>query len=89
MRSWKTTLGGACAATGTLLWGVPVALAVIKVELPPKVLPTCIVVGIAMSAAGAFFNGLFGRDNDVPSSAVPAAADADTKIKRDTEFLKK
>ena len=49
----------------------------------------CIFSGIVLQAAGIFFVGLFGRDNDVPSSAVPKAAATDAKIKNDTTTITK
>jgi hypothetical protein len=70
-RSWKTTLGGSLASVGTLLWGAPVALAVFdKALIDPWMLKSCVVGGLLMSALGALFTGLFGRDNSVSSDEV-------------------
>lgn len=76
MRSWKTTLGGSLAGLGTFLWGVPVALMQFKeLALSPEITKWCIVIGLAASAGGVFFTGLFGRDNNVSSEDVKRVHD--------------
>lgn len=75
MTSWKTTLGGACAALGTFLWGAPVA---IKQFSPDTVMDAglvkwCLIIGLVMTGAGIFFTALFARDNGVTSEQVKAS----------------
>lgn len=75
MTSWKTSLGGALAALGTFLWGAPVALRELGFTevLDPSITKWCILIGLAASAGGVFFIGLFGRDNNVSSEDVQRA----------------
>lgn len=89
LRSWRTTLGGSLSATGTLLFGLPVAVSATKITVPDAVFVWCVLVGIGMLAAGTFFSGLFARDNSVPSEAVPKAQAKAEQIKSDTaQFTK-
>lgn len=89
MKSWKTTLGGSLAATGVFLAGGPMALSACNVKLPDGLFAKLLIAGFLLQAAGVLVNGLFARDNNVPSEAVPKAADRAAEIKRDTEILLK
>lgn len=71
MKSWKTTTGGIVLAIGSWASG--------QVEIP-----WLWKLGPLLSAIGAVLLGVTARDNNVPSSAVPAAAKTDEKIKGDT-----
>lgn len=84
MTSWKTSLGGALAGVGTFLWGAPVALQQLNLGevLSPGVTKYCILIGLAASALGVFFIGLFGRDNGVTSEQV-LQAKAEKEAKKD------
>jgi hypothetical protein len=75
MTSWKTTLGGALAALGTFLWGVPIGIKTAFPEfvLDPEIVKWCVLGGIIASGGGVLFMGLFGRDNNVTSEQVQAA----------------
>lgn len=57
MKSWKTTLGGALGALG---------LAIVAIS------PEFKTIGLVIAAFGQFFNGLFGRDNNVTSEEAGA-----------------
>jgi len=87
MRSWKTSLGGALAATGIFLAGAPMAMSACNVSIGDKLFAGCIIAGFFLQAAGTFVIGLFGRDNDVPSAAVPAAAAKLAEIKSDKDGI--
>ena len=89
VKSWKTTLGGSLSATGTLLMGTPIAISATKITVPDNVFVACVLIGMGLLAAGTFFNGLFGRDNDVPSEAVKSASDTANKIRNDTTIITK
>lgn len=72
-KSWKTTLGGACAAVGVFLFGVPIVLTQAKIDyLPEWVTVTAVIGGLVLQAAGIFFATLFARDNDKTSEQVGA-----------------
>jgi hypothetical protein len=74
MTSWKTTLGGALAALGTFLWGVPIGIKTAFPEfvLDPEIVKWCVLGGIIASGGGVLFMGLFGRDNNVTSEQANA-----------------
>ena len=80
--SWKTTLGGSLAATGVFLAGAPMAMSACNVSIKDQLFAGCIIAGFALQVIGLFVNGLFGRDNDVPSAAVPSAAAKLVEIKK-------
>jgi len=63
--SWKTTLGGALTATGTVLLGAG-ALD----WMPEGYKSKTMLVGFILMAAGTFFTGLFARDNDKTSKSI-------------------
>jgi hypothetical protein len=65
MINWKTTLGGACTATGALLMGLPLISAHASMEIPSGFSHLCVKVGVVMLAAGTFWTGLFARDTKV------------------------
>ena len=68
MKSWKTTLGGACAATGTMLLGVPMLVnQFTEIPVPIEVGKWSVIAGIVLTGFGVFFTGLFGRDVNVSS----------------------
>ena len=60
--SYKTTIGGALTATGTMLMGAG-ALDWMPAEHKTKAM----FVGFVMMALGTFFTGFFARDNDITS----------------------
>lgn len=74
MKSWKTTVGGLLAAAGAWASNQPEPWWLFK-------------FGPLLSVVGLSLLGVTARDNGVPSSAVPTAAKADEKIKRETAFL--
>ena len=80
--SWRTSLGGALAATGVFLAGCPMAMSACNITINDKIFAGCIIVGFFLQAAGTFCIGLFGRDNNVPSAAIPAAAAKLEEIKK-------
>lgn len=62
MKSWKTTISGACAAAGAALLGVPFTLTTLHITLPDKVTQIFAVIGIIMTVAGTFCAALFAAD---------------------------
>jgi len=76
MKSWKTTTGGVLLAIGG--WATT--------QSTPWWLYKA---GGVLSAVGALLLGGAARDNNVPSSAVPKAAEKDAQIKADTQFINK
>jgi len=68
MTSWKTTVGGMCAAVGTALFGIALTLP----EGDDKKFWLS-VIGTVLSAAGQALLGLSARDNNVSSEQVAAA----------------
>lgn len=88
MKSWKTTLGGALAAAGVMLAGAPMTLSACNVALGDRFFAGCIMVGFLLQVVGLLVNGVYARDNDVPSAAVPAAARTANELKsRDSGVL--
>jgi hypothetical protein len=70
MKSWKTSLGGALASLG--YWA--------SLQPDPWWLHR---VGEPLTIIGLAFIGVYARDNNVPSAAVPKAAEAAAKIEAD------
>lgn len=76
MKSWKTTLGGVCAALG--YWA--------SLQPDPWWLHKA---GEALTVAGLALVGVTARDNNVPSAAIPSASKTAEKIKGDTDLTPK
>ena len=74
MKSWKTTTGGIILAIGSWASGQVTE-------------PWLWKLGPLIQAIGAIVLAGFARDNNVPSAAIPSAAKAEEKIKRETAFL--
>jgi len=74
-KSWKTTVGGILGAIGSVM-----------VMLP---WPIVVKIGGVLNTIAIAMIGVTARDNDVPSSAVPKAADRDAAIKGDTATITK
>jgi len=73
--SWKTTLGGILSFLG------------LAASYYPN--PVAQKFGPALIGLGATLTGVAARDNNVPSSAVPVAAERDAQIKGDTTLVNK
>lgn len=80
MTSWKSTIGGALSATGTMLVGIGV-IPQLK-EGPSGYLQTVALIGFALQAAGTFFGHLFAADKTEVQQMIE-------KSKSDTEVLLK
>ncbi len=64
-KNWRTSLGGACTAAGTLLVGGPVIANWQSVDIPTNFSHGCLYIGFGLMAFGAFWGGLTGRDAKV------------------------
>lgn len=63
MKSWKSTLGGALTAAGTLLMGIGITPQFYQDPgFPSKVLTWVMLTGFLLNAAGAFFGHLYAAD---------------------------
>ena len=65
MKNWRTTLGGACTATGTLLFGIPLIVSWQSVDIPTNFSHVCVKVGVSLMAFGTFWTALNARDKKV------------------------
>lgn len=80
MKNWKTTIGGACAALGTFLLGVPLVMTSASFTVPNKLMLYSMIGGLALQGFGVFFGHLFAVD----------ASTVDAKIKEyDTTHMTK
>lgn len=61
-RSWRTTLSGACTATGMAMFGGPMAISATKFEVPTAMMNVCIWGGLILTVLGIFFGHLFAAD---------------------------
>ncbi len=75
-KSWKTTVGGVLLSVGGVMATMSNPWWMWK-------------VGTALQAIGGLMLGVTARDNNVPSSAVPKAAERDAEIKADTTIITK
>lgn len=84
LRNWKTTIGGAFAALGTFMVGIPLAMASASFSVPSKLMIWCIFVGLTFQGCGIFFGHLFAVDATTVDEKV------DAKIKEyDTTHMTK
>jgi len=61
MRSWKTTLGGACSALGTFLMGIGIVPSLTNVAAAEE-LKWLVISGFVLQGIGNFFAHLFSVD---------------------------
>ena len=59
----KSTLGGALAAFGTFLFGVPYMLNTMSADFPKAIPLWCMGMGLLFNGLGIFFTALFSADS--------------------------
>lgn len=65
VKNWRTSLGGACAALGTFLFGAAVLFNAAGFEIPSSFVKACMMVGFIMQGAGVFLMALLAADKKV------------------------
>lgn len=62
IRHWRTSLAGACAASGFFLFGAPTAMNALHFSMQPTISGICTIVGLILGASGLFCGHIFSPD---------------------------